>query len=119
MMARKTISRKLFYQFSLEERVPKDHFLRLVNQAIDFRFVYDLAAPFYSHTGTPSIDPVVIFKMALISYLYNITSERKLAEEVRLNLAFLWFIGCTTLTNVLRTQRSLQGKISCAASSQR
>lgn len=93
MMSKKTVSRKLFYQFSLEERVPKDHFLRLVNEAIDFSFVYDLAAPFYSHTGAPSIDPVVIFKMALIGYLYNITSERKLAEEVRLNLAFLWFIG--------------------------
>lgn len=94
MMDRKTPSRKLFYQFSLEERVPEDHFLRLVDQAIDFRFIYDLAAPFYSHTGAPSIDPVAIFKMALIGYLYNITSERRLAEEVRLNLAFMWFVGC-------------------------
>lgn len=49
---------------------------------VDFSFVYELVRPYYSHTGAPSVDPVVVFKMALIGYLYNIPSERKLAEEV-------------------------------------
>lgn len=54
---------------------------------------YEYVRPFYSHTGAPSVDPVVIFKMALLGYIYGITSERKLAEECRLDLAFMWFLG--------------------------
>ncbi|HOV43001.1 MAG TPA: transposase [Syntrophothermus lipocalidus] len=55
--------------------------------------MYDYVRSYYSHTGSPSVDPVVIFKMALLGYLYGIISERKLAEECRLNLAFMWFLG--------------------------
>lgn len=84
---------KLFYQISLEERVPQDHLLRKIASIVDFSFLYDYVRPYYSHTGAPSADPVVIFKMALLGYLYGITSERKLAEECRLNLAFMWFLG--------------------------
>ena len=93
MMGTKEPEAKLFYQFSLEERIPEDHLLRRVLAAVDFAFVRRLTERFYSHTGQPSIDPVVIFKMALLSYLYGITSERRLVEEIRLNLAYLWFIG--------------------------
>ena len=93
MMTRKSGQGKLFYQFNLEERVPADHFLRAVNRVVDFNFIYGLTRPFYSHTGAPSVDPVVIFKMALLGYFYGITSERKLAAECRLNLAFMWFLG--------------------------
>jgi transposase len=93
MMGTKDSEGKLFYQFSLEERVPEDHLLRRVLAVVDFSFVRRLTARFYSHTGQPSIDPVVIFKMALLSYLYGITSERRLVDEIRLNLVYLWFIG--------------------------
>jgi transposase len=93
MMGKRHPEAKLFYQFSLEERVAEDHLLRRVAQAIDLSFVRRLTERVYSHTGQPSIDPVVIFKMALLSYLYGITSERRLIEEIRLNLAYLWFIG--------------------------
>jgi transposase len=93
MMGTKDPEAKLFYQFSLEERVPENHLLRRVAQTVDLSFVRRLTARFYSHTGQPSIDPIVIFKMALLSYLYGITSERRLIEEIRLNLAYLWFIG--------------------------
>lgn len=93
MMGKKQATGKLFYLFSLEERVPRDHFLRRLAEAIDFSFVYSMVKPYYSHTGAPLVNPVVVFKVALIGYLYNIPSERKLAEEVRLNLAFLWFLG--------------------------
>jgi transposase len=93
MLGRKTFAPKLFYRFSLEERVPEDHLLRRVAAAVDFGFVRRLTARFYSHTGQPGIDPTVLFKLALLGWLYGITSERRLAAECRLNLAYLWFLG--------------------------
>ncbi len=93
MMGRKAFTPKVLYRFSLEERVPPDHLLRRVAQAVDFAFVRRLTERFYSHTGQPSVDPVVLLRMALLGYLYGIASERRLAEEIRLNLAYMWFLG--------------------------
>lgn len=93
MMSVKQKESKLFYDFSLSSRVPKDHFLRKLEETIDFSFIHDLARPYYSHTGQPSVDPVVLLKMMLIGYLYDITSERKLAQELSVNLAFMYFLG--------------------------
>jgi transposase len=93
MLGRKTFEPKLLYQFSLEDRVPEGHLLRRVAAAVDFAFVRRLTARFYSHTGQPGVDPVVLFKMALLGWLYGLTSERRLADECRLNLAFMWFLG--------------------------
>lgn len=73
--------------------MPEDHLLRLIAKAVDFSFIRPLCRPFYSHTGRPSVDPVVLFKMLLIGYLYGITSERRLARELSLNLAYRWFLG--------------------------
>ncbi len=93
MMGEKTFTPKRVYQLDWERRIPPDHLLRCVAQVVDFSFVRRLTARFYSHTGKPGIDPVVLVKMALVGYLYSITSERRLAEELRLNLAFMWFVG--------------------------
>src|SRR5581483_5505864 len=93
MMGKKGSTGKLFYLFSLEEQVPADHLLRRVAETVDFSFVHRMTARFYSHTGQPSVDPVVLFKMALLGYLYGITSERRLVQEIALNLAYRWFIG--------------------------
>jgi transposase len=93
MMGRKAPVGKLFYQVSLEELVPDGHLLRRVAAAVDFGVARRLTARFYSHTGQPSVDPVVLFKMALLGYLYGLPSERRLVEEIRLNLAYRWFIG--------------------------
>lgn len=93
MLGEKRLVPKLVYQFTLEERVPADHLLRRVAAVVDFSFVRRLTARFYSHTGQPGIDPVVLFKMALLGFLYGITSERRLAEAIQLNLAFMWFVG--------------------------
>jgi transposase len=93
MLGRKVFTPKLLYQFSLEAQVPEEHLLRRVAAAVDFGFVRRLTARFYSHTGRPGIDPQVLFKMGLLGYLYGITSERRLAEEVRLHLAYRWFLG--------------------------
>ena len=93
MMGKKVRTGKLFYQINLEERVPGDHLLRRVAEAVDFSFVARLTARFYSNTGQPSVDPVVLFKMVLLGYLYGITSERRLVQEIDLNLAYRWFVG--------------------------
>ncbi len=93
MMGTKTFQPKGVYHLNLEERIPAGHLLRQVAEVVDLAFVRQLTARFYSHTGKPSIDPVVLFKLALLGYLDGITSERRLAEEVRLNLAYLWFLG--------------------------
>lgn len=77
----------------MEDLVPKGHFLRKLDAAIDFSFVYEIMRPLYSDLGRPSIDPVVLVKMLLIGYLYGIDSERKLEEEVTVNNAYRWFLG--------------------------
>jgi len=84
---------KFYYNLSLDRLVPEDHLLRLISNAVDFSFIRSLCRPFYSHTGRPSVDPVVLFKMLLIGYLYGVTSERRLARELSLNLGYRWFIG--------------------------
>ena len=92
MMDSKHHGTKMIYQFSLDDYIPKDHFLRLVEALVDFSFVRELVRSFYSDLGAPSVDPVVIFKMSLLGYFYGISSERRLAEECRYNLAFKWFL---------------------------
>jgi transposase len=93
MMGQRGFETKLYYQLSLDRLVPEDHLLRHIAEAVDFSFVRRLCRPFYSHTGQPSVDPVVILKMLLVGYLYGITSERRLAREVSLHLAYRWFLG--------------------------
>jgi transposase len=93
MMGAKTFRPKGVYHLDWNARIPANHLLRRVAEVVDFAFVRRLTARFYSHTGKPGVDPVVLVKLALLGYLYGITSERRLAEEVRLNLAFMWFLG--------------------------
>lgn len=84
---------KFYYGFSLSDRVPQDHLLRRVRPLIDQEAIWRMAEPYYSATGAPSVDPVVVLKMSLLGYFFGITSECRLAEECRLNLAFMWFLG--------------------------
>jgi transposase len=86
-------SKLYYYDLSLDGLVPEDHLLRRIAAGVDFSFVRSLCRPYYSHTGQPSVDPVVIFKMLLLGYLYGITSERRLAQEVSLHLGYRWFLG--------------------------
>src|SRR6056300_850977 len=81
----------LFYEFCLEKHIPEDHLLRQINQFIDFDQARVHLDPFYSHTGRPSIDPELMIRMLLIGYCLGIRSERRLCEEVNLNLAYRWF----------------------------
>ena len=75
----------------IDSMIPEDHLLRRIKNCVNFDFIYEKAAPYYSHVGRKSIDPVVLIKMLLIGYLYGIKSERRLEEEVSLNLAYRWF----------------------------
>ena len=82
---------RLFYSFSLEDKVPADHLLRRIDRFLDFEELRVHLKPFYSHTGRPSIDPELMIRMLLIGYCYAIRSERRLCEEVDMNLAYRWF----------------------------
>jgi transposase len=85
------------YQLELactEMLVPPNHLLRLINQYVDFSFITEKVRPYYSEThGRPSIDPIRLFKMMLIGYLYGIRSERQLEQEIIPNAAYRWFLG--------------------------
>jgi len=82
---------RFFYQFDLEEMVPADHLLRGIGHFLDLSGLRKHLAPFYSHTGRPSIDPELMIRMLIVGYAYGIRSERRLCEEVQLNLAYRWF----------------------------
>src|SRR3989440_8924563 len=93
MMGQHDRSEALFYYFRLEDQVPETHLLRLIDKHISFEFVRRQLKDSYSETGRPSIDPELLLRMLLIGYLYGITSERKLVEELRMHLAWRWFTG--------------------------
>jgi transposase len=91
MMGQHARSESLFYYFRLEDQVSENHLLRLVDRHIDFGFLRERLKDSYSETGRPSIDPELLLRILLIGYLYGISSERKLVEELRMHLAWRWF----------------------------
>ena len=82
---------RLFYSFNLDKHVPADHLLRRIDRFLDFSQLRRQLEPFYSHTGRPSVDPELMIRMLLVGYCFGIRSERRLCEEVHLNLAYRWF----------------------------
>jgi len=79
---------------NIEDLVPQEHLLRKINETIDFSFIADKCRPLYcSDNGRPCIDPVMLFKMLLVGYLFGIRSERRLIEEIKVNIAYRWFVG--------------------------
>lgn len=107
---------KLFYEFSLEEMFPANHVLRKIDRFLQFDDLRAHLKPLYSHTGRPSVDPELMCRMLIVGYCFGIRSERRLCDEVHLNLACRWFcklgiedggwchFGCRTVT--LYTSRS-------------
>ena len=93
-MLKRAESKQMKMSFvTLEELMPQEHFLRDLDKLVDFDFIYDKVADLYSNIGRPSIDPVVMIKMLLIGYIYGIDSERKLEQEITVNIAYRWFLG--------------------------
>lgn len=82
---------QLFYSFNLDRHVPSDHLLRGIDRFLDLGELRRHLEPFYSHTGRPSIDPELMMRMLIIGYCFGIRSERRLCDEVHLNLAYRWF----------------------------
>jgi transposase len=88
-------TRQISMEFvSIEELVPKDHLLRKIDKAIDFGFIREKVRSLYcADNGRPAIDPVVLFKMLFIGYLFGVRSERQLVRDIQVNVAYRWFLG--------------------------
>ena len=82
---------QFFYAFDLDKVVPPDHLVRQIDGLLDLSWVHKELAPFYSHTGRPSIDPVLMIRMLIVGYVFALRSERRLCAEVQVNLAYRWF----------------------------
>jgi transposase len=92
MMGQRQVAQgALFYEFSIEDHVPLDHLLRAMDRLVDLGDMRRHLAPFYSSTGRPSVDPELMIRMLIVGYAFGIRSERRLCEEVHLNLAYRWF----------------------------
>jgi transposase len=93
MMGTQAAPERLFYDFCLDEHVPRDHVLRQIDRFLDLSEVRQELKSFYSHIGRPSIDPELMIRMLVVGYCFAIRSERRLCEEVHLNLGYRWFCG--------------------------
>jgi transposase len=82
---------QFFYEFNLDEVVPPDHLVRRIDAVLDLGWVHKELAPYYSDTGRPSIDPVLMIRMLIVGYVFAIRSERRICAEVQVNLAYRWF----------------------------
>jgi transposase len=82
---------QFFYAFDLDKVVPPDHLVRQIEGVLDLSWVHRELAPYYSHTGRPSIDPVLMIRMLIVGYVFAIRSERRICAEVQVNLAYRWF----------------------------
>ena len=90
----------------LEQLVPENHLVRKIEAAIDFSFIYSLVQDMYSsERGRPSIDPIVLIKMAFIQYTFGIRSMRKTIEEIETNMAYRWFLAYVFMIRYLTFQR--------------
>jgi transposase len=91
MMGMQVAPAQLFYDFSLDDHVPADHLLRRIDCFLDLESVRTALKPFYSSIGWPSVDPELMMRMLIVGYCMGLGSERRLCEEVHLNLAYRWF----------------------------
>ena len=92
MMGRRGVGQgQFFYSFDLDKVVPPDHLVRQIDNVLDLSWVHKELASYYSHTGRPSIDPVLMIRMLIVGYVFAIRSERQLCSEVQVNLAYRWF----------------------------
>jgi transposase len=93
VIGEKKKSDKLFYYVRAEELIPADHILRQINRYVDFSFIRPKVEHLYSRTGRPSVDPEVMMRMLLVGYLFGISSERRLCDEVGMHVGYRWFVG--------------------------
>ncbi len=119
MMGTQAAPERLFYDFCLEDHVPDDHLLRRIDRFLDLSDVRQTLKSFYCSIGRPSIYPELMIRMLIVGYCLAIRSERRLCEEVHLNLAYRWFCrlgldGPITLPS-RSTAMAASGKATCCA----
>ena len=108
-----------FYEFSLERHVPTDHLLRSIDRFVELGELRRELAGFYSTMGRPSIDPELMIRMLIVGYCFGIRSERRLCEEVHLNLAYRWFCrlgldgACLIIRRSRRTGTAASARVTC------
>ena len=91
MGQRRDVQTSLFYEFNIEDHVPGNHLLRSIDRFVDLSGLREHLRPFYSQIGRLLIDPELMIRMLLVGYIMGIRSERRLCDEVHLNLAYRWF----------------------------
>jgi Transposase domain (DUF772) len=103
MGRRKSGQSQFFYAFDLDKVVPPDHLVRQIDAVLDLGWVHKELAPYYSDTGRPSIDPVLMIRMLIVGYVFAIRSERRICAEVQVNLAYRWFckLGSRTRSPII------------------
>ena len=93
--------RERMLMFYMDDMVPQNHMLRLIDKAIDWNFIYDLVEEKYCpDNGRPSMDPVMLIKIPFIQYLYGIKSMRQTMKEIGVNVAYRWFLGLDMMDSV-------------------
>lgn len=93
--------REQIQMFCMDDMVPQDHLLRIIDKAINWNFIYDLVEEKYSpNQGRPSMDPVMLIKIPFIQYLYGIRSMRQTIKEIEVNVAYRWFLGLEMMDKV-------------------
>lgn len=93
--------REQIMMFCMDDLVPQDHLLRIIDKAINWNFIYNLVEDKYSSdTGRPSMDPVMLIKIPFIQYLYGIKSMRQTIKEIEVNVAYRWFLGLEMMDKV-------------------
>ena len=89
-----------FIMSTMEDIVPKDHLVRKLIKHVDYTFIRELAKPYYSEIGRPGYDPVVLFKIAILKSTFGISSIRRTCEEIKVNIAYRYFLGIPFTENV-------------------
>jgi transposase len=119
MMGLQMAPAQLFYDFCLDDHVPADHLLRRIDRFLDLESVRTALKPFYSSIGRPSVDPELMMRMLIVGYCLGIRSERRLCEEVHLNLADRWFchLGLRARCRIIPPSRATATAASAKATS--
>ena len=93
MQGNHKLQNELFSQIDYEALIPNNHLLRRIDKVLDLSFVKKLTKKFYSDRhGRPSIDPEVFFRIGILGHIYGIKSDRRLCDEITVNLAYRWFV---------------------------
>lgn len=93
MMREQKSKQQRLMAVTMESLMPQNHFLRKLEDGLNMDFAYEFVRPLYGKRGGPSVDPVILIKMLLLGYLYGIDSERKLEQEIKVNIAYRWYLG--------------------------